>query len=181
MKKAPFWPTSIHEAWVAHTHNRLLESLVKGAIDGQAASYWCSHFWKSLRWEERNWPQPAPSRGSKNIQLNDFSKHHCIFLSAPNQSCHFTRNNSCYNGNGVVENWDIILLVPPWPRPWITWTQHSTAANTYKDISVFKIVPPVRPDLPLSAYVPYIQLEALRLYTFDVKALERAETKAHRA
>lgn len=50
-------------------------------------------------------------------------------------------------------------------------------ANTHKDISVFKIVPPIWPDLPLSAYVPHIQLEALRLYAFDVKALERAETK----
>lgn len=84
----------------------------------------------------------------------------------------------------LLRTWTLhYLFLNFWLRPWkaIAWTQHSIAANTHKDISVFKIVPPVWPDLPLSAYVPYVQLEALRLYTFDVKALERAETKPHRA
>lgn len=48
----------------------------------------------------------------KDMQLNNLSKYHCIFLTAPNQSCHSTPNNSCYNGNGVAEDWDITLLVP---------------------------------------------------------------------
>lgn len=46
------------------------------------------------------------------MQLNNLFKYHCIFLTAPNQSCHSTPNNSCYNGNGVAEDWDITLLVP---------------------------------------------------------------------
>lgn len=45
------------------------------------------------------------------MQLNDFCKHNCIFLTALNQSCHLAQNNSCYNGNGVAEGWDITLLV----------------------------------------------------------------------
>lgn len=52
---------------------------------------------------------------------------------------------------------------------------HSKLAHTYQDISILKIISPVRPDLPLSPNVPYIQLEALRLHTFNVKTLQQSK------
>ena len=45
--------------------------------------------------------------------------------------------------------------------------------STYKNISVFKIIPPVWSDFPLSANVPDIQFKTLWLYTFDVKTLKQ--------
>lgn len=39
--------------------------------------------------------------------------------------------------------------------------QHSVVDDAYQDIGVLKIIPPVWPDLPLSTYVPNIQLETL--------------------
>lgn len=44
---------------------------------------------------------------------------------------------------------------------------------TDQHVCVFKVVSPVRPDLPLAPNVPNIQLKALRLHTFDVKSLLR--------
>lgn len=45
--------------------------------------------------------------------------------------------------------------------------------STYENISVFKIIPPVWSDFPLSTNVPYIQFKTLWLYTFDVKTLKQ--------
>lgn len=43
---------------------------------------------------------------------------------------------------------------------------------SHQQICVFKVVPPVGPDLPLASNVPNVEFEPLRLDTFDVKALE---------
>ena len=39
-------------------------------------------------------------------------------------------------------------------------------------VSVVKVVPPVRSDLPLPPDVPHIELEALTLHALDVEALD---------
>lgn len=43
----------------------------------------------------------------------------------------------------------------------------------YQYIRVFKIVSPVRSDLPLASYVPHIQFKTLALDTLDVESLRR--------
>ncbi len=47
--------------------------------------------------------------------------------------------------------------------------------NTHKHVSIFKVVSPVRPYLPLASNVPDIQFEALRLHALNVKALASTE------
>lgn len=42
---------------------------------------------------------------------------------------------------------------------------------TDQHICVFKVISPVRSDLPLASDVPNIQFKTLRLDTFDVKSL----------
>lgn len=44
---------------------------------------------------------------------------------------------------------------------------------TDQHVCVFKVISPVRPDLPLAPNVPDVQFKALRLDTFDVKSLLR--------
>ena len=39
-----------------------------------------------------------------------------------------------------------------------------------EDVRVVKVIPPVRPDLPLSSNIPNIELEPLALYRLDIKA-----------
>ena len=43
--------------------------------------------------------------------------------------------------------------------------------STYKNISVLKVVSPIRPNSSLAANVPHVQLETGRLHTFDVETL----------
>lgn len=43
--------------------------------------------------------------------------------------------------------------------------------DVYQDVGVFEVVPPVRPDPPLTPDVPHVQLEAGRLHAFYVEAL----------
>ena len=47
-----------------------------------------------------------------------------------------------------------------------------TVNHIYEYVSVVKVVPPVRPDLPLPPNVPHVELEALALHALDVEALE---------
>lgn len=42
---------------------------------------------------------------------------------------------------------------------------------TDQHISVFKVVSPVGPDLPLTSDVPHIEFETLRLDALDVESL----------
>lgn len=46
---------------------------------------------------------------------------------------------------------------------------------THQHISVFKVVPPVRSDLPLASNVPNIQFKTLRLDALNVESLERTQ------
>lgn len=41
----------------------------------------------------------------------------------------------------------------------------------HQHICVFKVISPVRSDLPLTSNVPNVQFKPLRLDTFDVKSL----------
>lgn len=50
-----------------------------------------------------------------------------------------------------------------------------TSNSTHQHISVFKIVSPVWPDLPLASNVPNIQFKTLRLDAFNVETLERTQ------
>lgn len=45
--------------------------------------------------------------------------------------------------------------------------------NTHKHVSIFKVISPVWPDLPLASNVPDVQFEALRLHALNVKALAK--------
>ena len=51
----------------------------------------------------------------------------------------------------------------------------SVLKSTHQHISVFKVVSPVRPDLPLASNVPDIQLKTLRLDALDVESLEKTQ------
>lgn len=53
--------------------------------------------------------------------------------------------------------------------------QNVLITSTHQHISVFKIVSPVRPDLPLASNVPDIQFKTLRLDTLNVESLERTQ------
>lgn len=46
---------------------------------------------------------------------------------------------------------------------------------THEYVSVFEVVPPVRPYLPLASDVPDVQLKALRLDTLNVESLETTQ------
>ena len=46
---------------------------------------------------------------------------------------------------------------------------------THQDVSVFEIVSPVGPDLPLAPDVPDVELESFRLDRLDVEALRRRD------
>ena len=43
--------------------------------------------------------------------------------------------------------------------------------DVYQDVRVIKVIPPVRPDLPLSSNIPNIELEPLRLDGLDIESL----------
>lgn len=45
-------------------------------------------------------------------------------------------------------------------------------SSTHQHICVFKVVSPVRPDLPLASDVPNIQFKTLRLDALNVESLE---------
>ena len=47
--------------------------------------------------------------------------------------------------------------------------------QSHQHISVFKVVPPVWPDLPLTSDVPNIQFKPLRLYALNVESLKESE------
>lgn len=48
-------------------------------------------------------------------------------------------------------------------------------SSAHQHICVFKVISPVRPDLPLAANVPNVQFKTLRLDTFNVEALEQTQ------
>lgn len=43
---------------------------------------------------------------------------------------------------------------------------------TYKNICIFKVIPPVWSNLSLTSYVPNIQFKTRRDYRFDIKSLK---------
>ena len=51
-----------------------------------------------------------------------------------------------------------------------------SSGSTYQNICVFKVVPPVWPNLPLSTDIPDVQFEITGLDTFNVEALEKLDT-----
>lgn len=48
-------------------------------------------------------------------------------------------------------------------------------SSTHQHICVFKVISPVRPDLPLAADVPNVQFKTLRLDAFNVETLEQTQ------
>lgn len=49
------------------------------------------------------------------------------------------------------------------------------SSSTHQHICVFKVVSPVRPDLPLTSNVPNIQFKTLRLDALNVESLEKTQ------
>lgn len=47
--------------------------------------------------------------------------------------------------------------------------------NTHQHISVFKVVSPVRPNLPLASNIPNVEFKSLRLDALNVESLEEEE------
>lgn len=48
-------------------------------------------------------------------------------------------------------------------------------SSTHQHICVFKVISPVRPDLPLASNVPNVEFKALRLDAFNVETLESTQ------
>ena len=44
--------------------------------------------------------------------------------------------------------------------------------QTHQQVCVFKVIPPIGSNPPLSSYVPDIQLKTFRLHRFNVEALK---------
>lgn len=48
-------------------------------------------------------------------------------------------------------------------------------SSTHQHICVFKVISPVRPDLPLASDVPNVKFKTLRLNTLNVESLEKTQ------